>query len=324
MPASKNRALRRRGVFAAVGVVAALVLTACGGDSNNSAGSAGSSSSAGSAGSSSAAGTSSSAGSSSSSSSASASGASGGGGGSASGAGLMESGTLTVGMNLQFKPEMYLDNGKPAGYDVDLLNALANSMGVKLSVQNLDFNGLIPGLQAKKFDIVSVGLTPNPDRKKVIDFSRSYVPYSSVLAVKADYSGPATIDAFNTGGTTITALQGSSDETLAKTSFPKAEIQGLSDQNATLLEVQTGRAKGAVLEDYLLAQYVKANKNSVKQADLPKPLSLSYGSWGVQKGNTKLVSTLDTFLCKSQSDGTLAKLYQKDFGASFPTMPGGC
>lgn len=246
------------------------------------------------------------------------------GGSKKSDSGLMSSSTLTVGMNLQFKPEMYLDNGKPAGYDVDLLNALAKSMGVKLKIENLDFNGLVPGLQAKRFDIVSVGLTPNPDREKVIGFSRAYVPYASILAVAPSYSGPETVAAFNKSGTTITALQGSSDETLAKSSFPKATIQGLADQNATLLQVRTGRAKGAVLEDYLLAQYLKSNPNTLREAKLAKPLSLSYGAWGVQKGNSTLTSKLDAFLCKAQGDGTLAKIYKQDFGAVIPAMPGGC
>src|SRR5438045_3536298 len=59
---------------------------------------------------------------------------------------LKTPGTLVVGMNLQYKPQMYLDaNGKPAGYDVQMLQALAKQMKVKLSIQNLDFNGLIPG-----------------------------------------------------------------------------------------------------------------------------------------------------------------------------------
>ncbi|HKC26708.1 MAG TPA: ABC transporter substrate-binding protein [Jatrophihabitans sp.] len=254
--------------------------------------------------------------------------AAGGTGASSSGAaastGLMQPGVLTVGMNLQFKPEMYLDNGKPAGYDVDLLNKLAASMGVKLNIQNLDFNGLIPGLQAKKFDLVSVGLTPNADREKVVDFTRSYVPYASILAVKASDNSPASISTYNKSGVTITALQGSSDETLAKASFPKAKVEGLSDQSATLLEVQTGRAQGAVLEDYILAQYVKANPGQLKQAQLAKPLSLSYGSWAVQKGDTALTNALNAFLCKAQSDGTLAQLYKQDFGATMPTMPAGC
>jgi len=242
------------------------------------------------------------------------------------GSGLMKVGVLTVGMNLQFKPEMYLDdNGKPAGYDVDLLNKLATSMGVKLDIKNLDFNGLIPGLQSKKFDLVSVGLTATPERKKSVDFSREYVPYTSVLAVPQNDSGPATIDNYNTGGKTITALQGSSGERLAKSTFPKATVKGFSEQNAALLEVATRRANASVLEDYILAQFQKANPGKLKVSPLPKPLALGYGNWAVQQGDSALVSTLNAFLCKAQTNGTLSDLYKKDFGVStFPQMPAGC
>ncbi len=245
---------------------------------------------------------------------------------SAGSAGLMKPGTLTVGMNLQFKPEMYLDaNNKPAGYDVDLLNKLAASMGAKLDIVNLDFEGLIPGLQSKKFDMVSVGFTATDVRKKVIDFTREYVPYTSVLAVRQSDNSPAKIDTYNKKGITITALQGSSGEQLAKKTFPNATVKGFGQQNAALLEVATGRAQGSVLEDYILAQFQKSNPNQLKVAQLPQPLALGYGSWAVQKGNSALVGTLNGFLCKAQTDGTLAQLYKKDFGVSdFPKMPGGC
>lgn len=246
--------------------------------------------------------------------------------GGGSGLGLQKDGTLTVGMNLQFKPEMYLDDaGKPAGYDVELLNKLATELGVKLDIQNLDFNGLIPGLQSRKFDLVSVGLTATDARKQVIDFTREYVPYTSVLAVRDNDSSPAVIDTYNKPSTVITALQGSTGEQLAKKTFPQAQVKGFAEQNAGLLEVATGRASGSVLEDYILAQYQKSNPGQVKKAALPKPLELSYGSWAVQKGNTVLVGKLNTFLCKAQNDGTLAKLYNDIFGVSdFPAMPGGC
>jgi ABC-type amino acid transport substrate-binding protein len=242
------------------------------------------------------------------------------------GSGLSQSGTLTVGMNLQFKPEMYLDAAnKPAGYDVDLLNKLAADMGVKLVIKNLDFNGLIPGLQAKKFDLVSVGLTATDERKQVIDFTRPYVPYTSVLAVRQNDSSPATVPTYDAKGKIITALQGSTGEQLAKKSFPSAKLQTYSDQNAALLQVATGRANGSVLEDYILAQYQKSNPNQLKKAALPKPLDLSYGSWAVQKGNKTLAGKLNTFLCKAQTDGSLAALYKKDFGVTdAPAMPAGC
>src|SRR4051812_6509231 len=110
-------------------------------------------------------------------------------------------GQLMVGMNLQFKPEMFLDNGEPAGYDVDLLNELAPALKVKLNIQNLDFNGLIPGLQSKKFDMVLVGLSATPERKEVVDFTRAYVPYALVLgAPSADAAGITSADALNTKG----------------------------------------------------------------------------------------------------------------------------
>jgi ABC-type amino acid transport substrate-binding protein len=235
----------------------------------------------------------------------------------------VQSGKLTVGMNLQFKPEMYLDNGKPAGYDPDLLNELNKSLGTQLNIQNLDFNGLIPGLQAKKFDMVSVGLTATPERKQVVDFTRPYVPYALVLGVpSADASSVTSADQLNQKGKTITALQGSSGEQLAKKLFPNATVKGFPDQNAAFLEVATGRADGTVVEDYLLAQFQASNAGKLEKAAIAKPLDVQYGSWAVPKGNEDFVKYLDNWLCEKQKDGTLESIYKKDFNVDeFPPMP---
>ena len=108
--------------------------------------------------------------------------------------GLMAPDTLVVGMNLQYQPQMFLDDaGEPSGYDVDLLHLLAEHMGVELDIQNLDFNGLIPGLQAAQFDLVSVGLGVTDEREQVIDFSRGYVPYSAILGVAPGSERGATV-----------------------------------------------------------------------------------------------------------------------------------
>ncbi len=235
----------------------------------------------------------------------------------------VNSGKLTVGMNLQFKPEMYLDNGQPAGYDVDLLKKLAPALGADLNIQNLDFNGLIPGLQAKKFDLVSVGLTATPERKQVVDFTRPYVPYALVLGVPTkDAASVTSADQLNQKGKVITALQGSSGETLAKKLYPDATVKGFPDQNAAFLEVATGRADGTVVEDYLLAQFQASNPNKLEKAAISKPLDVQYGSWAVPKGNDAFVEYLNTWLCAAQKDGTLESIYKKDFSVSeFPPMP---
>ena len=229
---------------------------------------------------------------------------------------------LTVGMTLQFKPQMYLDSkGNPAGYDVVLLKALAKQWGVKLDIKNLDFNGLIPGLVAKKFDMVSVGLSATPERRKSISFSRPYVPYAQILAAATSDTTPATIAAWNTSDKTITSLQGSTAEQLVQKTFPNATSSSFPDQNAAFLEVATGRASGIVVENYLLAQFNKSNGNKLKQVPFPKPLHVEYGSYGVQKGNAKLAAGLSQFICKTQNSGQLAVIYRATIGAPLPQMP---
>jgi ABC-type amino acid transport substrate-binding protein len=236
--------------------------------------------------------------------------------------GLKNPGTLTVGMTLQFKPQMYLDSkGKPAGYDVVLLKALAKQWGVKLDIKNLDFNGLIPGLVAKKFDMVSVGLSATPERRKSISFSRAYVPYAQILAAAKTDTTAATVAAWNTSDKTITSLQGSTAEQLVKKTFPNATSSSFPDQNAAFLEVATGRANGIVVENYLLAQFNKSNGNKLKEVPFPKPLHVEYGSYGVQKGNTKLAAGLSAFICKQQKSGQLAATYKSTIGAPLPQMP---
>lgn len=235
---------------------------------------------------------------------------------------LKKPGTLVVGMNLQYKPEMYLNaKGNPAGYDVVMLKALAKQMHVKLQIKNLDFNGLIPGLVAKQFDMVSVGLAPTAERKKAVSFSRAYVPYAQILAERKNENVPAKRAAWNKSGITITSLQGSTAEQLVQKEFPKATSSSFPDQNAAFLQVATGRANGIVVEDYLLAQFNKSNGNKLKQVPFSKPLQVQYGAWAVQKGNKALVKYLNGFLCKVQSNGQLAKWYKKTEGAPLPPMP---
>lgn len=234
---------------------------------------------------------------------------------------LITPGTLTVGMTLQFKPEMYLQNGKPAGYDVELLDALAKKMGVQLKIDNLAFTGLIAGLVSKKFDMVSVGLSPTPAREKSVTFSRAYVPYALILAVPVNTTTPATVAAWNSSSQTITALQGSTDQQLAEQMFPKAKVVGYSDDTTALLQVATGRASAAVVEDYILAEFSKSNPGKLKQAAFAKPLNVQYGSYAVQKGNTALANYLNSFICGEQKNGGLAMIYKATEGAPLPPMP---
>lgn len=225
---------------------------------------------------------------------------------------ILASKELRVGMTLQFKPEMYKDDaGKPAGYDVEVLNLLAQDLGVKLTISDLDFDGLVPGLLADKFDMVSVGLVGRPKRLTQMYFTNSYVPYEQVLAVPASSKRAASIDAFNKAGTKITALQGSSAEGQIKTSFPLATAKPFPQQDAAFLEVASGRADATVVERYLVAQFQKTNPGKIKIVELKPALNIEYGQWAIPKGDYDFLVYLNNWLQYYKNNGTLEGIYAR-------------
>lgn len=236
---------------------------------------------------------------------------------------LVKPGSLVVGMTLQFKPQMYLDaNGQPAGYDYELLKRLATSLRLKLEIKNMDFAGLIPGLVSKQFDLVSVGLTKNPDREKSIQFVREYMPYTTILAARVGDSTGSTKAAWNVAGKKITALQGAAASRIVKADFGSATLVEFPQQNDAFLEVASGRADGIVVEENLLNQYRKTNPGQLAKVTLPAPLSQAFGQWTVQLGNNALDAKLTKWLCdRSGTNGVLQSTFKKTMGYTMPDLP---
>jgi polar amino acid transport system substrate-binding protein len=234
---------------------------------------------------------------------------------------ILQKKTLTVGMTLQFKPEMYLDDSNnPAGYDVELVKKLAEDLGVELKIENQEFDALIPGLLAGKWDMISVGLVPRPARLLQMYFTDAYVPYEQVLAVPANDSNPPAIDSYNKSGVTITALQGATAAEQVKTQFPNATLKEFPQQDAAFLEVSSGRAQGIVVESYLADGFIKANPGKLKVVALPAPLQIEYGSWAIPKGDDQFLHYLNSWLQYYKNNGFLDSEYVKIF-ASDPNRP---
>ena len=235
---------------------------------------------------------------------------------------LVKPGSLIVGMTLQFKPQMYLDEaGKPAGYDVALVKRLAKALRLKLEIKNMDFAGLIPGLVSKQFDLVSVGLTKNPDREKSIQFVREYMPYTTVLGARTGDTTGNTKAVWNVAGKKVTALQGAAASRIVKSDFPNTTLVEFPQQNDAFLEVVSRRADAIVVEENLLNQFNKTNPGQLKKVSLPAPLSEAFGQWTVQLGNNALDAKLTRWLCSNQEGGYLAKVFKKTMGYTQPALP---
>lgn len=235
---------------------------------------------------------------------------------------LVKPGSLVVGMTLQFPPQMYLNaKQKPAGYDYQVLKKLAKDLGLKLEIRNLAFAGLIPGLVAKQFDMVSVGLGKNPDREKSMTYVGEYMPYSTILVSQRNDKTKPTIAAWNVAGKRITALQGSLAAQKVKDEFPNATLVEFPTQDAAFLEVASGRADGIVAEANLFGFFNKNNPGLLKQVALPQDLRNYFGFWTVQLGNTQLQTALKDWLCENNESGWLARVFRVHMGYKMPPLP---
>lgn len=102
--------------------------------------------------------------------------------------------TLVVGTNAAFPPFEYLgDDGKPDGFDIALINAVGEKIGMKVEVQDMEFDSLVTAI-GSKIDVAIAGMTITEDRLKTVDFSEPYydavqyvlVPAGSKIAAAAD------------------------------------------------------------------------------------------------------------------------------------------
>ncbi len=95
-------------------------------------------------------------------------------------------GVLTVGTNAEFPPFEYVnDNGEADGFDVALIKAIGEKLGVTVEVENMEFASLISSI-GSKIDVAIAGMTVTEERKETVDFSDSYYDAVQYVVLPAD------------------------------------------------------------------------------------------------------------------------------------------
>ena len=85
-----------------------------------------------------------------------------------------DNGTLKMATNAEFPPYESKKDGKVVGIDPDIMQAVADKLGMTLEIEDIAFDSLIPELESKKADVVAAGMTVTEDRKKNVLFSDPY------------------------------------------------------------------------------------------------------------------------------------------------------
>ena len=112
---------------------------------------------------------------------------------------------LTMATNAEFKPFEYLEGEKIVGADIDIANVIADRLGYKLEISNIDFDAALTGVVTGKYDIAVAGITATEERKPNMNFTNSYFKASQSIIVK---SGSAIKGKADLKGKTIACQEG--------------------------------------------------------------------------------------------------------------------
>ena len=183
---------------------------------------------------------------------------------------------LKVAIDPTYEPFTYKTaDGKPAGFDVDIANAVCSEIKRKCVFVEQVWDSMIPGLQARKYDVIVSSLSITDERKRVIDFSDRYYKTPSAIVVKkgTEYSGPASLK-----GKRIGVLKGSTQEKWAMGELKPAGVNVVpyEAQDQVYLDINAGRLDGTV-----------ADKVEVHGGFLRKPEGKDYGYVGHDQYETK-------------------------------------
>ena len=216
---------------------------------------------------------------------------------------VTEKGTLIVGIT-DFAPMDYKDeNGEWIGFDADLARAFAESLGVNVVFQEIDWDNKVLELDAKTIDCVWNGMTLRPEVLEAMECSKPYMSNSQAIIVPE--AKLAEYDAMDNADSVVFAVEaGSSGEEVATAlGFNANPVQS---QAAALMEVKAGTSDAAII-DILMAGAMIGEGTSYE--DLVVAVSLNAEEYGVGfRKNSDLAAELDAFLDAYTADGSMLKL----------------
>ncbi|HFC0919246.1 TPA: amino acid ABC transporter substrate-binding protein [Neisseria gonorrhoeae] len=221
-------------------------------------------------------------------------------------------GTVTVGMEGTYAPFTYHDkDGKLTGYDVEVTRAVAEKLGVKVEFKETQWDSMMAGLKAGRFDVVAnqVGLT-SPERQATFDKSEPYSWSGAVLVARNDSNIKSIADI--KGVKTAQSLTSNYGEKAKAAGAQLVPVDGLA-QSLTLIEQK--RADATLNDELAVLDYLKKNPNAGVKIVWSAPADEKVGSGLiVNKGNDEAVAKFSTAINELKADGTLKKLGEQFFG----------
>lgn len=218
---------------------------------------------------------------------------------------VLDRGVLRVGMS-SFKPwAMRSKDGKFIGYEPDVARQLAADMGVGLEIVPTAWDGIIPALIAKKFDLIVGGMSVTPQRNLQVNFSHGYGGNIYNLAANRARQPDATSAGdFNQPDIVFALRRGTIPVKIVQAQMPKAQIRQFDDEAAALQEVLNGNADAWVGAEPGPAEFVAENPDKV-WLPLPDHLASDHAGIAMRKGDPDALNFINNWIALKKSEGWL-------------------
>lgn len=209
---------------------------------------------------------------------------------------------VTVATSPDFPPFESLDGSEVVGIEVDILQAITEKLGMEMKLEQMDFESVIPGVQAGKFDIGMSGITITEDRQKNCDFTNPYFMASQAIVVTPD--SPITCKADLEGKKVSVQTGTTAEEYCMDNGY---EVLAFTANNDAASALTTGKVDAWVVDNEVaVALAAQQGLTVLDEAMTSEPYAFAFA-----KGSDELVQSFNESLQKLMDDGSVQKIFDK-------------
>ena len=215
-------------------------------------------------------------------------------------------GTLTMGTNATFPPyEFTDDSGKIVGIDAEIAAAVAEKLGLKLVIKDMEFDSLIPAVKGGSIDIALAGMTVTEERKNSVDFSDTYAQGVQVVIVP-EGSKIASIDDLE--GKKIGVQTGTTGDIYCTDDFGQENVKQYNNGALAIAGLKNKQVDCVVIDNEPAKAFVKAN-TGLKILDTEYAVE-DYAA-AISKENPELTEAINKALAELKEAGKIDEIIGK-------------
>lgn len=222
---------------------------------------------------------------------------------------IKKAGKLSIGLDDSYPPMEYRDDkNNLVGFDIDFGNAIGKKLGVKVNWITTAWDGIIPALEAKKFDMILASMSITDERKKEVNFSDPYITGGPIIIVKKGTNNVKSGDDLK--GKVVGVQLGSTGEDAVNKISGVKEVKKYDKITEALQDLTAGRINAVVADDQVGRYYIglAGNQYSVAGKLHDEPFGIAF-----RQEDTALTSSVQKAINDLKADGTMSKLSMKWF-----------